>query len=76
MYKRLKRFIKLALAFRQYELLLEGYENADEPTGRCIWNAIRDETKYIISEDESDVFLGKWIRGAFIEVASIKKEAV
>lgn len=76
MYKRLKRFIKLALIFRQHELILNGYQHADEPTGRCIWNAIRDETKYIISEDENDVFLGKWKRGDFIEVASIQKEVV
>jgi len=75
MYKRVKRFIKIALVFRQYELILEGYNNASDTAGRCIWNAIRDETKYIISEDDNGVFLGKWKRGDFIEVASIEKEA-
>jgi hypothetical protein len=76
MYKKLMQFIKIALVFRQYDLLLEGYQHADEPTGRCIWNIFRDETKYILSEDENDIFLGKWKRGDFIEVASIQKEAV
>lgn len=76
MYKRLKKFIKLALAFRQYELLLEGYQYASDTAGRCIWNAIRDETKYILSEDDRYVSLGKWKRGDFVEVASIQKEAV
>lgn len=76
MYKRVKRFIKIALVFRQYELVLEGYEKASDTAGRCIWNAIRDETKYIISEDDNSVFLGKWKRGDFVEVASIQKEAV
>lgn len=76
MYKKIKQFIKIALIFRQHEIILKGYEHADEPTGRCIWNAIRDETKYIISEDENDIFLGKWKRGDFVEIASIQKEAV
>lgn len=76
MYRRLKRFIRIALVFRQYELLLEGYEHADDTSGRCIWNVIRDETRYIISEDDSGIFLGKWKRGDFVEVASIQKEVI
>lgn len=48
MYKRIKRFVKLALMFRNYELIMDLYRLLPSSVGRCVWNILRDETKYIL----------------------------
>jgi hypothetical protein len=86
LYKRLRRFVKLAIAFRRFELILEYYEYMPTSVSRCVWNILRDETKYVLFNKEkyysnteiyNEIVLGKWSRdNRFIKVASIKKEVI
>lgn len=74
MYKRLHRFVKLCLAFRKFDLVLEMYSYLPASVGRCIWNIVRDETRYVLFDQDNSTILGKWSkRGNFIKVASIEK---
>lgn len=75
LYKRLRRFVKMALVFKKFELILELYDTTSS-YGRCIWNILRDETKYILFEDGYKMYLSKWDRGNLIDVASIEGEVV
>lgn len=76
LYKRLRRFVKLALMFRKFELVLEYYEYLPESFGRCIWNILRDESKYILIEDGYKVYLSKWNRDSLIDLASIEAKVI
>lgn len=48
MYKRLKRFIKISLLFKDFDLILDLYKCLPASAGRCIWNILRDETRYVL----------------------------
>lgn len=84
LYKRLKRFVKLCLLFKKFKLILEYYEYMPTSVGRCIYDILRDETKYTLFnkyinysniELYSEVVLSKCSRdNHFIKVASIEKE--
>lgn len=86
MYKRLKRFVKISLLFKNFELILDLYKCLPASVGRCVWNVIRDESKYILFyKDKSnctfdlgnvkykffELVLGKWTKDKFVELASI-----
>lgn len=84
LYKRLKRFVKLCIIFKKFELILEYYEYLPTSIGRCIYDILSNETKYTLFnkyinysniEIYSEVVLGKWSRdNHFIKVASIEKK--
>lgn len=75
LYKRLRRFVKIALVFKKFELVLEYYDTSAS-YGRCIWNILRDETKYFLVEDGYKLYLSKWNRDSLIDLASIEGEVV
>lgn len=82
LYKRLKRFVKLCIIFKKFELILEYYEYMPASVGICIYNILRDKTKYTLFnkyinysniEIYSEVVLSKCSRdNHFIKVASVK----
>lgn len=79
-YKRIKRFVKIATLFKNFDLVLDVYYYTPSSIGRCVWNVLRDETKYILfSKDDkfggSTLILGKWMKDKFIELATIEEEA-
>lgn len=77
LYKRLRRFVKLCLFFKKFELILEHYEYLPASVGRCIYNVVRDETRYVLFYRDNEVVLGKWSKdNHFIQVASIEKEVI
>lgn len=78
MYKRLKRFVKIALLFKNYDLVLDVYyrlpRTVGRSIGRCVWYIIKDETKYNLHFIDNYIILGKWVKGKFIGLAFIKEE--
>lgn len=74
MYKRLKRFVKICILFKNYDLVLDVYYNLPRSIGRCVWYIIKDETKYNLHFTDNYIILGKWVKGKFIGLAFIKEE--
>lgn len=77
LYKRLKRFVRLSLLFKDYDLILGTYYFMPASVGRCVWNILRDETKYIIHCKGEKMncctfVLGKWVNKKFVELAYIE----